>query len=108
MYTSGPCFLRASDSEPAGSEISINHWYYQASRERLVAHKTGDLLCYNMTIKAYLPAYWKDFSPYLEDLIRVVWPMGLTEASPNSATHEGFIKVLDEAIKFFELQDDNP
>jgi hypothetical protein len=99
-YTTGPGILRRPiDHTPS---IPMNRWFCETSRHELARKKSCLLGSFDKYIGDRLPAYWRDFTPYLQRLIRACWaaPYAFVD-QPNLATHEKFIEILDDVIRHY-------
>jgi len=100
-YTNGPAILRCPN--PQDQPILMNTWFYESSRGELARRKDSTLSYFGHYIEPCLPKYWKDFAPYLKQIVEACWdsPTGLL-VQTNVATHDKFIKILDDAIYYYE------
>lgn len=100
-YTTGPA---GQMRHPAiGDEsMRLNKWFLTADREDLACTKSITLEAYKTRIHPRLPAYWQDFSPFLERLVRATWKDMPYLEHPNIATHEAYSAILLDALRFFE------
>jgi len=104
-YTNGPGILRCP--VPQEQSILMNKWFHERSPNSLAIWKDSTLSYFSRHVEPCLPKYWKDFTPYLKQLIGACWasPKTLLE-QPNIATHNKFIKILDDAICYYESTDE--
>ena len=100
-YTNGPAMLRFSI--PEEQSIPMNRWFYKSSQKKLACQKDNTLSYFSKHIKSHLPKYWNDFAPYLKWFIDACWELPTCFLDqPNVATHNKFIKILDDMICHYE------
>ena len=94
-YTNGPAML--CFSIPEEQSIPMNRWFYESSRKELSCRKDNTLSYFSKHIESRLPKYWNDFAPYLKWFIDACWELPTCFLDqPNVATHNKFIKILDD------------
>ena len=100
-YTNGPAML--CFSIPEEQSIPMNRWFYESSQKELAHWKDNTLSYFRKHIEPRLPKYWNDFAPYLKWFIDACWesPTCFLD-QPNIATHDKFIKILDDTICHYE------
>jgi hypothetical protein len=104
-YTNGPGILRCPI--PQEQSILMNRWFHESSPNTLAIWKDSTLTYFSKHVEPCLPKYWEDFTPYLKRFIDACWesPKCLLD-KPNIATHNKFIKILDDAICHYEMIDE--
>ena len=103
-YTNGPGILCCPI--PQEQSILMNTWFHKSLPNILAILKDSTLSYFSNHVEPCLPKYWKDFAPFLKQFIGACWesPKDFLD-QPNIATHDKFIKILDDAIHYYETND---
>ena len=86
---------------PGDENIKLNEWFTIHNRVGLAASKSTTLEAFKTFVEPALPEYWKDFSPYLQCLIKATWDTMPYLEKPNIATYKSYQIILEEALAYY-------
>jgi len=93
-FVPGPC-LSPYESDIARPSPPIRSWFSSDETREIGCQKLAHLESYDTAILPNFAPYWRDFAPFVGDLIKACFPV--TPRLPNEFQYEQTLQVLKKA-----------
>lgn len=98
-FVKGPGLVLTKSDIPSTS-LPIWTWFSNDQIREIGFRKLAHLKCYDHTILPHFTPYWRDFTPFVEDLIIACFPV--KPRLPNQLQYEQAIQILEKAYDAVE------
>lgn len=94
-FTKGPNLPQLDFETP--DTVSMRAWFATDTIKAIGCRKLADMCRPERTIIPEFTEYWRDFGPFVLELLQLCFPYKYNPAYPNHLTHEGMLSILERA-----------